>query len=204
MRPRVTQRVVREGKEDPENHYAFDHQKVWKITCVSYYGYDLYSNGKRKSLWKAKCECGKVTVVRGNNLRTGNTLSCGCYARETTSSNNRKFKTKLVRDMRSKLFWTYQKKKLKGNVKFGLSKEELLKLVASNCYYCGTSPGNIHWVPKGKKTDLYYNGIDRIVNKHGYVMSNCVPCCKRCNYAKGTKALKHFLTHVKQIVEYRK
>lgn len=32
----------------------------------------------RYAMWKCECDCGNVTVVRGNNLRTGNTRSCGC------------------------------------------------------------------------------------------------------------------------------
>lgn len=40
----------------------------------------------RNSLrWECKCECGKVIVVDGGNLRSGHTRSCGCYARERSS-----------------------------------------------------------------------------------------------------------------------
>lgn len=28
--------------------------------------------------WKCKCSCGKETVVRGTNLKNGNTTTCGC------------------------------------------------------------------------------------------------------------------------------
>ena len=28
--------------------------------------------------WKCKCECGNITHVSGNNLKRGNTSSCGC------------------------------------------------------------------------------------------------------------------------------
>lgn len=31
------------------------------------------------ALWKCRCDCGNETVVRSNDLRTGNTKSCGCY-----------------------------------------------------------------------------------------------------------------------------
>ena len=37
--------------------------------------YDCSVNGK--SMWKCRCECGNETIVSTNNLRSGNTKSCG-------------------------------------------------------------------------------------------------------------------------------
>jgi hypothetical protein len=37
------------------------------------------------TLWVARCECGAELVVRGNNLRSGNTQSCGCFRRKRTT-----------------------------------------------------------------------------------------------------------------------
>lgn len=35
------------------------------------------------AMWKCQCDCGNITIVAGDNLRTGNTRSCGClYADE--------------------------------------------------------------------------------------------------------------------------
>lgn len=36
----------------------------------------------RAILWKCRCDCGCETVVRGINLRSGNTRSCGCINKE--------------------------------------------------------------------------------------------------------------------------
>ena len=33
----------------------------------------------RNSTWLCVCECGSERVVRGSALRTGHTISCGCY-----------------------------------------------------------------------------------------------------------------------------
>jgi len=37
--------------------------------------------------WNCRCSCGKVVLVRGNHLRTGRTVSCGCYRNEWPSIN---------------------------------------------------------------------------------------------------------------------
>ena len=33
-------------------------------------------------LWRCRCDCGTIRDVTSNSLRTGKTLSCGCYNRE--------------------------------------------------------------------------------------------------------------------------
>ena len=35
--------------------------------------------------WKCLCNCGNITVVRGYNLKNGNTKSCGCLQKDKTS-----------------------------------------------------------------------------------------------------------------------
>lgn len=36
----------------------------------------------RHATWRCRCDCGEVVTVRGDNLRTGDTQSCGCLSRE--------------------------------------------------------------------------------------------------------------------------
>lgn len=38
------------------------------------------------ALWKCVCDCGKEKIIRGSGLRSGNTVSCGCWRKEITSS----------------------------------------------------------------------------------------------------------------------
>jgi hypothetical protein len=40
------------------------------------------------SMWKCKCECGKVVAVSRNHLVTEHTQSCGCYQKDQTSLAN--------------------------------------------------------------------------------------------------------------------
>ena len=44
------------------------------------------------------------------------------------------------------------------------------------------------------------NGIDRVNNNIGYILNNCVACCKYCNIAKGVRTITEFLEHVQSIV----
>ena len=36
----------------------------------------------KRATWLCRCDCGRVVVVTGHNLRQGNTRSCGCLHRE--------------------------------------------------------------------------------------------------------------------------
>lgn len=47
-----------------------------RLTATSYEG---------QQRWLCRCECGQFKSVKANKLTTGNTKSCGCLRRETTS-----------------------------------------------------------------------------------------------------------------------
>ena len=43
---------------------------------------NLFKSTGRRSFWLCKCDCGKETIVMKDNLRNGNTKSCGCIQKE--------------------------------------------------------------------------------------------------------------------------
>ena len=45
----------------------------------------IKSDGRREVKWICKCDCGKEIAVRGNDLKTNHTKSCGCLVYETSS-----------------------------------------------------------------------------------------------------------------------
>jgi len=49
---------------------------------------------RRGAYWHCECKCGNEKVVRGDNLRRGVTISCGCYRRECSTTNIRKLNAK--------------------------------------------------------------------------------------------------------------
>jgi hypothetical protein len=42
------------------------------------------NNAQRRALWECVCDCGNTTVLPRKDLTTGNTRSCGCFARDWT------------------------------------------------------------------------------------------------------------------------
>lgn len=74
------------------------------------------------------------------------------------------------------------------NIVFNLSKEEFSNIITQPCFYCGEIS-----IPCG--------GIDRMNNGKniGYVLSNCVPCCKMCNKIKNKFSKDDFLGQIRKI-----
>lgn len=85
---------------------------------------------------------------------------------------------------------------------FKLSHSEFLEIIKSPCYYCGVEPSNN--INKIKKIELNYSGIDRVDNNIGYIKSNCVPCCKICNYAKHYHTQEEFYSWIKRLLNNKR
>ena len=48
----------------------------------------FHSSGRTRRMWLCQCDCGNTLVVRGENLKGGNTKSCGCYQKTQVSQSN--------------------------------------------------------------------------------------------------------------------
>ena len=92
----------------------------------------------------------------------------------------------MPKDIRTK-YSHFKNNAIIRGINFDLSKEEVLSLCSSKCFYCG------------KDRCL---GIDRIDNSKGYTIDNCVPCCTTCNYMKRILQRDEFLDHVKKIYNF--
>jgi len=69
---------------------------------------------------------------------------------------------------------------------FTLTFDEFMTFWNGTCVYCGNKINGV--------------GIDRVDSSIGYVLDNCVPCCKTCNIMKNTQTVDEFITQCKKIV----
>ena len=53
-----------------------------RLTVIKRVDDYISPSGSHQVQWLCKCKCGKEVIVTGNNLRKGNSKSCGCYNRE--------------------------------------------------------------------------------------------------------------------------
>lgn len=57
-------------------------QRFSMLTAVQKVGRTKQGN----ALWECKCDCGKTCIVRSNDLKSGNSKSCGCFKRSLSSA----------------------------------------------------------------------------------------------------------------------
>jgi hypothetical protein len=76
----------------------------------------------------------------------------------------------------------------KRGIEWNLTDDEAKAMLVLPCVYCG-------WID----LETRVNGIDRLDSAKPYETENCRPCCKNCNYMKGTFDPKTFITWAKRI-----
>lgn len=145
--------------------------------------------------WRCRCDCGVIRVLPPDALKR--VKSCGCYARD-----GEHVKNQIKPDTAfTALFSTYKRSAAKKKLEFTLSKDQLRILTSSPCAYCGCQPHTLKKTTSGYSSYVY-NGIDRKNNNLGYILSNCVTCCKDCNYAKQTMTLPIFAEWVAKVYNH--
>lgn len=162
-------------------------QKVGKLTILEEAG----RGRDNRIAWRCLCDCGTEKNITGHDLRRGHVKSCGCYRREMHRLPSGEAR-------RNRIYKLYEKRAKDANRKFSLNMQEEEKLFKSNCYYCGVEPKQ-SWDSGPLHGKYLYNGIDRVDNSKGYVIDNCVPCCRPCNVAKGASSPEDFREWVQRL-----
>ena len=125
--------------------------------------------------WKCLCDCGNMTTVSTNKLRTGHTKSCGCLRKSVAVSDEE--------SAFFRVYMSYQRNAEKLGRVFELTRKQFRDLTSQDCHYCGRGPSSIRKGRRGSQ-NYTYNGLDRINNKEGYTINNVVTCCRRDNRLK--------------------
>lgn len=179
-------------------------EKYWRLLCLSEAGV----NKRNKKLYLFKCDCGNEYKGLGTWVRMGRAKSCGClfaeYAKSESAMSLRRKNAKLLQkpagiSARNAAYSAYKDRARRANLNFLLTIEEFEKLTQMNCAYCSSPPSNICGTER--KGRYIYNGLDRVDSKKGYELSNCKPCCKKCNWAKSDMTLYDFTLHIKKIYD---
>ena len=85
---------------------------------------------------------------------------------------------------------TIQRGAISRSILFTITLDEFERLIIQPCYYCGFI------------STIRINGIDRVNNNKGYILSNCLPCCTLCNIMKQAQSPGEFLDKVAAISLY--
>lgn len=157
----------------------------------------------KSAAWRCVCECGGESVVAATCLLKGCTKSCGCLNLETKSRLGRSrggYNSKPDSGMR-RVYRQYGYDAKKRGLEFSLTQDQFLHLTSQNCCYCDSKPSAVYQKRQNQK-EFIYNGIDRRDNTQGYVMENCVPCCKHCNHGKFQRTEKEFAEWACRLVDF--
>jgi|CXWL01.1.fsa_nt_gi hypothetical protein len=150
-----------------------------------------------KVVYKCQCICGTITNVVVDNLRSGNTKSCGCGRSQFDG------KLPVGQAHTNYILRVYKYGAKVRNLDWELTMEFAVNLMLQPCSYCGQLP-QLAKLGKGRKHNglIPYNGLDRVDNTQGYYSNNVVACCNSCNIAKRDRNLSEFMNWVRQTYEH--
>lgn len=177
-------------------------QKFHKLTVVEYAGRDKWGY----PVWLCQCECGNFTKATSGKLKgkaDGRRVSCGCSKPNGHGAHKSKVFPELVFTIEYKVLREYREGAIRRGHSWELDIDSALCLLKGDCYYCGAQPSNERRLHK-RDEPSFFNGIDRKNPAIGYTLDNCVTCCTRCNYMKGSMTAEEFIEVVNQISKHVK
>lgn len=147
------------------------------------------------------CDCGGTKNIYISSLKAGATMSCGCIHKEFMKKLSGSNRLPNHQSAFNALIYKYKLRAKKEKITWKLSEKQARVIFEKDCRYCGAVPERVSQV---HKSFFIYNGIDRIDNTKGYILSNCAPCCMRCNYMKSDLFVDEFYLHIENIWRRKK
>lgn len=144
-----------------------------------------YVKGKGNRCYETICKaCGNTFFAPPHYFTHCN--SCGC--KKSLPPGEAQF---------NKIWSEYVKAAARRGIAWALSRDQFRALIVQDCFYCGEAPSQVSVSKKNGRMKsngaFTYNGIDRVNSEWSYVIDNCVPCCKACNYSKKSRTQRAFL-----------
>lgn len=183
--------------KNPKNTLELIGKKFNRLTVISKEPNKVF-NKSIFSMWKCICDCGNYYIAYGSALNKGKVKSCGCLKIEKARKEQGKAGF-------NDLYSEYKKRATKSGRVFNLTKESFFLLTQKNCFYCDSSPKNIHIPHHGRseksiKHEQYtYSGLDRVDSNKGYLLDNVVSSCKVCNIAKHNMSVSEFFEWIRRV-----
>lgn len=136
-------------------------KKFGRLTVVS----RLENDGRRNSRWHCICDCGTSRTVRGDSLKSGRTLSCGCLNKERASATHR---THGMRGSKTYCVWQH----MKGRC-YNPKNPRFAYYGGRGITVCGRWKNSFEnfYADMGDKPEGLT--IERIDNNRGYYPKNC-------------------------------
>lgn len=149
---------------------------------------------------KCLCVCGNVTFIQSGHWSRGKAASCGCKRLELNRIRMKGLRKPPGESGLHRLLDSYIRGAAKRNIRFELTRQEFKDLTSSCCAYCGIPPNRVSFKPDSsgntkeatELTKYVHHGVDRVDSNLGYILSNCVPSCTKCNVAKASMSVSEF------------
>jgi hypothetical protein len=188
-------------------------KKYGKLSVIKAYGIQhrgVNKRGypKRNVIWETKCDCGEIKLISTEGLLKKASKQCfSCSNKQLSETKRNIFKADRVRNKKihqnsfKRLMYRYKHAAMCRNLTFTLTEDQFRTITSMNCHYCNNPPNTLAKFHKSNINEGFYlyNGIDRKDSTIGYELYNSVPCCKDCNFLKGSKHYNDFLNKVKDI-----
>ncbi len=197
------------GIKRPSRQYKIG-QKINRLEIIA----KTTGPNPKRTYFILKCVCGKDTILDSCSIK--NTQSCGCLRSEQMKAISLLNRLPDGETSHNRFFHSYTNRAKIKKLEFSITKEQFRDLTQKNCAYCNSEPKPYNiYISDGKIAEslaqdnidrswVKVNGVDRINSSIGYVLSNCVPCCSNCNYAKTDFSVEEFLDLVKKVYEFQK
>lgn len=175
-------------------------RRKYSLPVGSTFGHWTILKYTKPRFYLCRCVCGTIREVCRQTLMHHTSPSCGCIGNEIRRSRGRAnaLKTNIG------ALWSMTKiKALRCGRVWKLSKKVYQSLIFQPCTYCGVLGTNFKRAArKDAVGSFYYNGVDRLNSKKGYIRGNVTPCCKVCNRAKSDMTIYDFQSWLAQLVDH--